>query len=153
MIITAPQQAETENPIASGAFWPAISPAEIRAQQRIDNTVTAPRLRGALIEAIASTNNALRAWRMARADAGFETLADVDADEIDGVSVLIHRYQRAVGCLAKALLLERHRDMDSTAAGDRRADALADPIDDCRRDHLHAIAAIAGRPRCTVELI
>lgn len=153
MIITAPTPEEPEAAITSGAFWPAIAPAEIREQQRIDNTVTAPRLRGALIEAIANTNTALTTWRYAQVAQGAEHLADVAAEKIDDVSVLIHRYKRAVGCLAKALILERYRDFDSTAKGDKKADVLNDPIDDCRRDHLAAIADIEGRPRTTVELI
>ena len=153
MIIPAPTPPEAEPPIAAGAFWPEIEPAKIREQQRIDNTITAPRLRAVLIEAIAGTNDALRTWRQAQQALGIETLDAIEADEIDETSILVHRYQRAVGCLAKALILERYRDFDSTAKGDKKAEALTDPIDDCRRDHLHAVADIAGRPRCTIELI
>lgn len=153
MIIPAPTPPEEELPIAAGAFWPEIEPAKIREQQRIDNTITPPRLRTALIEAIAGTNDALRTWRQSQQALGIESLDTVEADEIDDVSILVHRYQRAVGCLAKALILERYRDFDSTAKGDKKAAALTDPIDDCRRDHLNAVADIAGRPRSTIELI
>lgn len=153
MIIPAPTPTATENPIASSAFWPEIVPAKIREQQRIDNTITPARLRGALIEAIATTNDALRGWREVQQAAGHATLADIDAGEIDSESIHLHRYRRAVGCLAKALLLERYPDIDTTGKGDRKAEALTDPIDDCRRDHLNALADIAGRARSTIELI
>lgn len=155
LIIPAPTPTSPEAPITSSAFWPEISPAEIREAQRIDNTITAPRLRAALIEAIATTNNALAGWRTTQQMVGgYATLADVLADEtIDGISINIHRYQRAVGSLAKALLLERYRDFDASGKGDKRAEQLTDPIDDCRRDHLAAIADIAVRPRSTIELI
>lgn len=152
-IVTAPAEPASETPIASGPFWPDIDPAEQRTAQRIDNTVTADRLRMALIESIATTNYALRAWRDEQTALGYATLSDVPAETIDGKSLLAHRYQRAVGCLAKALLLERLRDFDATGKGDKKAEALADPIDDCRRDHLHAIADIAGKPRTVVDLI
>lgn len=153
MIIPAPTSPKSEPPISSGPFWPQIDPIEIREQQRIDNTVTPQRLRSALFEAIANANYELQAWQADRVAEGSATLADVGAPEIEGTSILVHRYCRAVGCLAKALLMERYRDIDSTAKGDRKADALADPIDDCRRDYRHAISDILGKPRSTVDLI
>lgn len=152
-IVTAPTTPATEEKIVSGPFWPDIDPTTVRDEQRIDGTIPAPRLRMALIEAIATTNATLRAWREEQIDKGFAKLDDIAAEEIDEVSILVHRYQRAVGCLTKALLLERYRDFDATGKGDRKADALTDPIDDCRRDHLNALADIVGRPRTTVELI
>lgn len=154
LIIPAPTPEAVETAIASSAFWPEIDPAQIRADQRIDNTVTPPRLRGALIEAIAATNDSLAGWRTTQQVLnGYATLDDVPAEAIDGVSILVHRYRRAVGCLTKALLLERLRDFDATGKGDKKTEGLADPIDDHRRDHHHAVADITGRSRTTVELI
>lgn len=153
MIVSAPSPTPAEPDINIGSFWPAISPAEIREAQRLDNTVTAPRLRGAIIEAAATTIEALAAWKIAKIALGYTTLVSVPSDEIDGATIIEHRFKRAVGSLAKALLMERYRDFDATAKGDKRAEALTDPIDDCRRDHLNALADITGRPRCTIELI
>lgn len=153
-IASAPPTPAAEPPIESHAFWPAIDPVQMRDEQRIDNTVTPPRLRAALIEAIAAANGELRAWRIERESEGKVTLATVDPDDtIDDEPVLVHRYRRAVGSLAKALLLERHRDFDATGKGDRQADALDDPISDCHRDYRHAISGILGIGRITVELI
>ena len=152
-IVTAPTATESEEPIVSGPFWPDLDPAVIREAQRIDGTVPAARLRMAIIEAIATTNGALRTWREEQIASGSNKLVDIAAEEIDGVSTLVHRYQRAVGCLAKALLLERYKDFDATGKGDKKADALTDPIGDCRRDYLNALADITSRPRCTIELI
>lgn len=153
LVITAPTPAVEEPPIVSRAFWPPVLPAAIREAQRIDNTVTPPRLRAALVEAIATTNFSLGAWRQAQETLGYASLGTVPAEEIDGTSIHIHRYQRAVGTLAKAIIQERYRDFDATGKGDKKADALTDPIDDLRRDHLNALADITGRPRSTVELI
>lgn len=153
LVIPAPPPAVAETAIVSSTFWPSIDPAKVREAQRIDATVTSARLRGALIEAIATTNTALLAWRSAQQAAGFATLAEVPAETIDTESLHLHRYRRAVGSLAKALLLERLRDFDATGKGDKDAAALTDPIDDCRRDWHAAVADIAGRPRSTVELI
>lgn len=152
-IVTAPSEPLFETPIVSGPFWPDIDPTEIREAQRIDNTVTPARLRGVLIEAIAACNFGLRSWRADRNAEGINKLADMEDEEIDGIGIRVHRYQRAVGCLAKALLLERYRDFDATGKSDKKAESVTDPIDDCRRDHLNALADITGRPRTTVELI
>lgn len=152
-VIHAPTPSTPEDEIVSGPFWPNIDPKMVREAYRIDNTTTPARLRGSLIESIAETNNALLAWRIAHQDLGASTLAMIDADRIDGESILIHKYRRAVGVLTKALLLERTRDFDTTAKGDRDAEVLESQIGDHRRDWHAAIADMTGRPRTTVELI
>jgi hypothetical protein len=153
MIVSAPSTPAIEPPLGLGEFWPAIDPVDIREAQRIDNTIPPARLRAVIIEAASTTIEALAEWKIAKIEAGETSLEGISAVSIDGESVLVHRFRRAVGCLAKALLLERLRDFDSTAKGDKKADALTDPIDDCRRDHHFALAGIVGRPRSTIELI
>lgn len=150
-IVPTPVTEETE--IVSGPFWPHVAPAEVRDAHSIDHTVSPIRLRVALIEAIAATNAELKAWRLARQAEGTATLAEIEAETIDDESILVQRYLRAVGSHAKALLLERTRDFDSTAAGDKKADALTPQIDDHWRDYRRAIGDITGAGRCTVELI
>lgn len=153
-VVNAPATPEVEPRITSSAFWPAIDPVQIRAAMRIDNTITAERLRNELIEAIASVNTELASYRILKTTAGISKLADVDPDNIiDDEPVLVHRYRRAVGCGVKANLIERYRDYDTTARGDKKADTLTDPIDDLRRDMRHAISDILGIGRTTVELI
>lgn len=152
-VITTPAADPGETPIASGAFWPAIDPVKLRADQRIDSSITPERLRAALIEAIASVNRELEVWKQAQILAGYTTLATVPAETIDNVSVLLHRYERAVGCMAKADVTERMRDFDTTNEGHRQADALNPSIDELRRDARWAISAILGITRTTVELI
>lgn len=153
MIVQAPSQPASEPPITIGPFWPEIDPVKIRDDQRIDNTVTPERLRAVLIESAITTIEALADWKAAQIAAGNTALDTIAAEPIDGTSLLVHRFLRAVGCWAKALLIERYRDYDATAKGDRNADQLVDTISDCRRDYHNAIADIAGRPRTTVELI
>jgi hypothetical protein len=152
-VVTAPAPEQAEAKIASAAFWPEVDPVLIRAAQRIDLTVTPERLHNALIEAIATVNDELAAWRAARELEGRATLAAVPAELIDNTSVLVHRYQRAVGCMAKAALFERYRDYDTTAAGNKKADQLESQIDDLKRDARWAISDILGVTRTTVELI
>lgn len=152
-VTTTPVDESVEPPIGNGEFWPEIDPAKIREAQRVDGTITPERLRTALIEAMASVNGELEAWRLLQVAAGHATLVAVPATEIDDESIHVHRYRRAVGCMAKANLIERYRDYDTTARGDRKAEMLTDPIDDLRRDARWAISDILGVGRTTVELI
>lgn len=152
-IVNVPSAAQTEPVITSAAFWPEVDPVKMREVQRIDGTITSERLREALIEAISSVNEELSEWRIARMAEGSVALADVTAEMVDGSSTHVHRYLRAVGCMAKAWLTERYRDFDTTAAGNKKADKLEDPIDDLRRDARWAICGILGIRRTTIELI
>lgn len=140
--------------IALGWF-PDIDPAAIRKAHRIREGVTAERLRTALIAAIITVGKDLAAWQIAQAAAGFDSLDDVPdaAPAIDGESRLIHCYRRAVALTAKAEIVERYRDIDASATGERRAEDLEPSIGELRRDALHAVRDLLGKTRTTVDLI
>lgn len=139
--------------IQAGLFWPSVDPLTARQAMRLDGTVTPQRLRAALVEAIASVNDKLSDWRRAQQAAGFMSLASVPAEEVDGVSVLVQRWYRAVQCDAAANLAERYRSFDSTAAGHKQADEMDTTVDDLRRDARWAISDIRGVTRNVTELI
>lgn len=153
MFIAVPPVTDPEALIDCGTFLPAIDPAQARARMRIDGTVTPERLREALVEAASSVADELTAWMDAKAIEGYATLAEVPAGTIDGASALVHRFHRAVRCLATAELIERMRDYDSTNDGHLEADKLNPTIDELRRDARWAISDITGQRRTTVELI
>jgi hypothetical protein len=150
---TSPPVVADEPEIENAPFFPSIDPEDIRAAQRIDGTITAERLAECLMEAMASVNKELSSWKSTQIAAGHATLSDVPADQIGGTSIHVRRYLRAVGCFTKANLVERYRDFDTTARGDRKADVLDNPIDDLRRDGRWAISDILGVSRTVVELI
>lgn len=139
--------------ITSGPFWPDIDPDDALKDKRIDGTVTPDRLRAALIDAIATVNRDLSAWKAAQIEAGYNSLAEVPAEEVDEESIHVHRYRRAVFSLAAADLTEQYRSFDATDAGHQYADRLETPIGDLRRAASWAIRDIRGEPRTTVELI
>jgi hypothetical protein len=120
---------------------------------RQDGTATAERLRAALVDAVLSVNDDLRSWQAMQQAAGHMTLEAVPTGQIDGKPSHLHRYLRAVCCEARAGLIERYRDYDATAAGDRKAEALMQAVEDLRRDARWAISDIVGRSRSTVALI
>lgn len=136
--------------ISSHPFWPAINTATARDVMRIDGSITEPRLKHAVITAIAQVNQDLTGYRL---NSGYDALADVPAEQIGHESQLVHHYRRAVYCLARANLIERLRDYDTTGKGDDRADALEQTVTDLRRDARFAVRAILGITHTTVELI
>ena len=153
-IAAAPVPAPAANkPITNDGFFPDIDVDQAYAAMRLDGTVTPERLRASLVEAVLSVNAELQAWKAAQMAFGRETLANVPAAKIDGQSAHLHRYQRAVHCLAAAWLIERYRTIDATATGDRKAEAENLGVDDLRRDARWAISDLTGVGRTTVELI
>lgn len=149
---SAPAQSDV-NAIGNNGFFPDIDVDVAMVAMRQDGTVTTERLRAALVEAVLSVNEDLEGWASTQKAAGINTLADVPAKKVDGKSAHIHRYLRAVYCEARAGLIERYRDYDATADGDRKAEALMQAVEDLRRDARWAVSDIVGRQRSTVELI
>lgn len=151
--LVADTPAPASTPIANDGFLPDIDVASFREVARIRDAVTAPRAREALIGAMIATARDLAPWVAARRAEGAEALTDVAAPTIDGQSILINAYRRAIFCYAKADLVEGYRDVDTTQAGQRRAEDLDGTPGELRRDAIHAIRDILGVGRTAVELI
>lgn len=151
--IIPPPATPAETPVGNDGFFPDIAPADVRARARIDTVVTAPRLREAIRWAIVTVNNQLAAWADAQRAAGHAAMGDVPASMIDGESRLSLLYFRAVASAAKAEVVERYRDFDLTAAGQRKVDELDASVGELRRDSVHAVRDILGVTRTVVDLI
>lgn len=150
----------TEPPVSAvvenDGFYVDIYLSQMRDAVRLDGTVTDVRLRQAVIAAILHVNKELRDWKLKQVDAGYVTLAAVPAEHIDRESILIAHYRRAVYCTAKADLIERYRDYDSTASSlsdKKMMEALDNAPGEQRRNAHWAIADIIDRAHLTVELI
>lgn len=139
--------------VTAGAFWPEILLRDLRLDSRIPGRTTTSRLKFVTTEAVAHITDQLDDWRDIQESAGYSTLADVPARMLNGESVKVYRYRRAVYSAARALLLENARDVDTTQKGDRKADALEVQTNDLWRDVRWAIADIRGTQRLFVGLI
>lgn len=139
--------------VTAGTFWPEILLRDLRLASRIPGRTTTSRLKFVTTEAVAHVTDQLDDWRGIQESAGYSTLADVPARILNGESVKVYRYRRAVYSAARALLLENARDVDTTEKGDRKADALEVQTDDLWRDVRWAIADIRGTQRLFVELV
>lgn len=153
MSFIAPATSATANTITNGPFWTDIEPDVLRQTMRLDGTVTNERLEHAVINAALQVNSDLKNWRIGNQLLGFDSLVQVPAEQINGQSIYLQLYLRAVYCLTKANLIERYSDFDSTAKGLKAGEELTDSITDLRRDARFAIRDILGESHVTVELI
>lgn len=142
-----------QQPVTAGTFWPEIDIGVMRETVRVAGDVPAARMRATVVMAVMSVTRELETWQAAKVAAGYASLADVPAAEVDGVSRLVQLYLRAVYCATAVELHERYRSYDATAQGNQRADDLAPTIDEIRRDLRNAISDLIGARRVTVELI
>ena len=85
------------------------------------------------------------------ADVIFET-ATADND-LDGESVRVFYYLRAVTSMATATLYERYRGVDASARGDKKADSIDTTVDELWRDMCWAVSRVQDKPRCIVSQI
>lgn len=152
-IAPEPATSSEQDVITNTTFWPDLDLAGFRAEMRTDGTVTASRLRQAVLTAIAEVNAELFDFKQKQLAAGYASLAVVPADEIDGESQRLQLYRRAVWCWAKATLTERYRDFDATASGNKKADEMVTTVDDLWRDVSWSLSRLQDKSRMTVELI
>jgi len=139
--------------IHNSAFWPEFTTATLRDTLRLDGTVTDARLVDATAQAIVSVNRDLRDWRAPQQLQGYGYLTEIPADTVDGISELELLYRRAVMARVQASLMERMRDVDTTATGSDKADRLAPAITECYRDARFAIRDLLGIGHTTVALL
>lgn len=140
---SSPQEGIAEDVQIEQQWWPSVSLSNAREVVRIHGTVSDARLLDALSAAVISVNRELSGWR-----------ASFEMHHPDGPGTeKSFLYLRAVHFHAKAELIERYRDFDSAADGDRRADATIDLAEDARRVERWSIRELVGKPRLTVELM
>lgn len=150
---TASASSNASESVTNDGWFPDIDLQDLREAMRLDGTVTRERLRPAVVDAIASANDELRAWQAARRAEGYADLSSVPADRIGDVSRHVQRYCRAVYNLARADLTEQYRSYDATKSGGQHAEELEATIAESRRNARWALNDIRGIARSTIELI
>lgn len=145
-------KSSASNPqLTNDGFFPDFELEAVRAALRLDGSVTDERLMPACVSAVIETNADLAPLKEKYSE--HAKLSLVPADQINGETILLHLYRRAVYCNVGAELSERYRAYDSTAQGNQRADDLTPSIDEYRRDARFAIRDLLKCVRVTVELI
>ncbi|MBB5320478.1 head completion/stabilization protein [Marinobacter oulmenensis] len=152
-LIAAGGETESTATVDNAEFFPPLKVAEFRAAMRVDGTITDGRATHALESALYDVNQQLATWAAEKQEAGAASIDAVQPPPWLPAGAYQRLYLRAVYATAKASLIERYRDYDSSGEGDNKADKLDPVADDYRRDAAWAIADITGRRRATVELI
>ncbi|WP_160280214.1 head completion/stabilization protein, partial [Cellvibrio mixtus] len=92
-------------------------------------------------------------WVSQQQQKGIAALDDVPQKTGHPAGAIKNQYFTAVWSLAKAELVERLPDYDTTNAGKEKADTLEPSAETYRRDASWAINDIIGAARTTIELI
>ncbi|WP_447779347.1 head completion/stabilization protein [Variovorax boronicumulans] len=152
---TPPSDPAPLGTVTAGSWWPDIDLAKLRDAMRLDGTITPQRLLPAVQEAMANTIGLLSTWATEREAEGYASLAAVPALQIDSESINVQRFRRAVYSHAKANLLERYSDYDTTgrARKDDQEETREGQAEQHRRDATWSVRDILGTTRLTVELI
>ncbi|WP_038904565.1 head completion/stabilization protein [Dickeya zeae] len=138
--------------VSAGEFWPVIVLRDLRLAARITGGITTTRLMHVTTEAVVHVTDQLASWQQTQQATGYAALADVPARQVNDESIKVYRFRRAVYAIARALLLEGYRDVDTTAKGDKAADTFDNQCDDLWRDARWSIADISGAQRLFAEL-
>ncbi|SUT91580.1 head completion/stabilization protein [Actinobacillus lignieresii] len=139
--------------ITNNGFFPDVQLVNIRNAMRIDGTVTDERLKHSVISAMATVNKDLKNYREQAQSNNKNTLAECNDEQINGLSLDVYNYLRAVYCLAVANLYERYRSYDSTKEGHDKSAELENTADDLKRDYHFAVRDILGGNRMISELV
>lgn len=154
--VASPSSTATTEPelaITVDGWWPEIDVVDLRKSTRIDHAVTPERLRQAVVSTLCTVMDDAAAWQAAHVAAGITSLGDVPAARVAGTSVKVISYRTAVYAGVQALLLEQYRDIDTTLAGDRKAESLPDRTGQAWRAMRSAVRDMMDRPRWTVEAL
>ncbi|OEY67470.1 head completion/stabilization protein [Marinobacter sp. X15-166B] len=152
-LIAAGGATENTAVVPNAPFFPDINLGEFRDAMRLDSTVTDERALHALEVAVFDVNSQLSGWSQTLIADGIANLEGVPVPPWQPSGAFSRLYLRAVWSMAKANLVERYRDYDSTNAGHGKADSMEPIADDYRRDASWAIADLTGTRRTVVELI
>lgn len=139
--------------ISNIPFFPAINVNDFRNTQRLDGTITTPRIKTAIIDAILTVNEDLYSWRLAKQMNGINSISDLTDELINGESKFVILYKIAVYSWANALLNEQYINFDATAKA--KSDIIPDveSTGNLYRNARNAIRDILGKSRSTMELI
>lgn len=137
--------------IANTFFFPDVDPEQVSERVRLGHVVTDKRMREAIKSAMAEVNAELYLYREQQMRDGYKQLADVPAEVLDGESVKCFHYLSAVCAMTAAVIFERYRSYDSSAKGDKKADALEVSVDDQWRDMRWHLSRLQGQARGMVS--
>ena len=139
--------------IVNQPFWPALDLAELINQYRTPSDLPAETIATSLIQAMVIVNSRLNSYRQNQQSAGFNELESSPSEQINGQSIQLILYKRAVFCQAKAIILRDWPAIDRRSDGENLARSGEDTEDRYLQFTDEAIAHFLGRGGITVEAL
>lgn len=143
--------------VGNDGFFPAVDCEALRNDIRLDGTVTAARLRLAVVDAMLAINTELQQWRIEQEHAGHATLGDVPSPMLGGESAKAHQYRKAIYAHVGAAVAEAYRDLDTLPQGagkeHRVMSALETRVDSFHQQLRWTLADLQGKSRVIAELL
>ena len=160
--ITEKTQASGTTLINNIHFFPDIYLLDFQQRYKLDNGTAEERQINALQTAMMEVNEELMNpnardcgidWVNEQLNLGYCHLDAVPALKYGACSAKLHHYRTAIYARAKAELLERSPDVDTTRSGHDRADKLEETADKYLAEGRVALRQLMDKPRMTVDLI
>ena len=147
--VAAPQMPE-ERLIRYGNFFPAVGLRKFYMQYRPPSELPEETVHEHLKMALIYVCRELLFWQQEQTAA---TLAEVEAEKVNGESELVALFERAVYCEAKANILKETLTADRRIAAENNAKTSEETEDKYREFAADAIALIAGQDRVYIGMI
>ncbi|MEM8594742.1 MAG: head completion/stabilization protein [Pseudomonadota bacterium] len=148
-----PTQTATQavvEPIKNDGFFPDLSVHDFSRDMRLDIPDDNKRI-AALKSAMYKVNEDLAPLK--RPDEPSATLTSHITNDVYTSDRLNHLYFMAVFNLAKALLIENYRDIDTHRQGHEKSDQMEPRALDYQQRSRENVRQLLGKPRMTVELV
>ncbi len=131
---------------ATDDFYPSLSLTRYRQVMRVDDTVTHERAIESIESAIMTICEDVTQWRDKQTVA---SLSDLSTPRSDKEKL----WEKAVFHRAKALSIEKYRDIDTTNDGHAKAEAMEERIDTYLQRSREFQRLLIDKPRTTIRRI
>lgn len=140
--------------ILEDIFWPKLSVLIFRTEYRVVDSIDNHECKQSILKALLFVTDALQPIYKDAIKHGYATFDDIPSDQFYGTTKNKQRFEIAVFSYAKAGILERFRDVDTTRlAGSDKAEKQEPSIDDLVADAMGAIRELLGDPSTYAQLI
>ncbi|AMO55981.1 head completion/stabilization protein [Endozoicomonas montiporae] len=110
-----------EKTIQNQPFWPDLELADFVDNYRIPSDLPEGTVTGHLINAAIQVNSRLVTYRAEQRQSGYEHLEQVPSEVINGQSIQVTLYHRAVCCMGKASVLRDFASIDRREPAENQA--------------------------------
>lgn len=152
MSFTGKTETYLNTEIANDGFFPAVKVGDFQRDYNIPAKHELETVSNRLRLAMMSINEQLATQKASWFIAGHSTLADVPAETIDTVNVLVLRYFEAVLCYAKSLLIPEYAALNRKDANLNLDQDTVDLAMHWKQRSYKAIKKLTGKPTSSLSV-